>query len=68
MCSSDNISLDCYFRGKDRVEELTSTLFDLRKTLASLNYYVVPSHLTLDLTRGVYLLIPQIPPQHPVPL
>ncbi len=29
-------SLDCYFKGKNRVEELTSTLFDLRNIFASL--------------------------------
>jgi hypothetical protein len=43
LLSSGNRSLDCYFRGKNRVEKLTSTLFDLRNTLASLNYYVVLS-------------------------
>jgi len=38
-----HISLDCYFGGKNRVEVDSSTLFDLRNTLASLNYYVVLS-------------------------
>jgi hypothetical protein len=31
------------WRQKGGVEGLTATLFDLRKTLASINYYVVPS-------------------------
>jgi len=38
-----HISLHCYFRAENRVEELTSTLFDLRNILASLNYYLVLS-------------------------
>jgi len=43
MCISANNCLECYFRAKNMVGELTSTIFELKKTLASLKYYVVLS-------------------------
>jgi len=36
MCSAGNKGLDSYSRGKNRVEELPTTLFDWRNTLVSL--------------------------------
>jgi hypothetical protein len=48
-CSSYGINID---HAKNMVKELTSTIFELRKTLASLNYYMVLSQrLSLKTTK-----------------